>query len=150
MPRAVEVGRGKGVWEFEHFQQSVWQEGGLAYITAIALLTAPWRRPLTSYSRPPSQLPAWRRCPGKTREGQNTWWTKRVALCRKSPFRGLPVELWLFGRLWAWSLSRMGTGMPEAGTARRSKWWLGGTHSQGGDFLSKQSLILAGECIPLP
>lgn len=40
--------------------------------------------------------------------------------------------------------------MPEAGTARRSKWWLGGTHSLGGDFLSKQPLILAGECIPFP
>lgn len=44
----------------------------------------------------------------------------------------------------------MGIGMPEARRARRSKWWLGGTHSQGGDFLSKQPLILAGECIPLP
>lgn len=49
-----------------------------------------------------------------------------------------------------WGLGRMGIRMPEAGTARRNKWWLGGTHSLGGDFLSKQPLILAGECIPFP
>lgn len=38
----------------------------------------------------------------------------------------------------------MRSGMPEAETARRNKWWLGGTHSQGGDFPLKQPLILAG------
>lgn len=74
-----------------------------------------------------------------------------------SPRRGggagaAPAELGLFGGLGVWSLSRLGVGMPEAWTEGVVvvKSWLGGTHSQGGDFLSKQPLILAPERIPLP
>lgn len=33
-----------------------------------------------------------------------------------------------------------GKWMPEAGTTRRSEWCLGGTHSEGGDFLSNSPL----------
>lgn len=70
---AVEVGRGRGVLEFEYFQQSAWQEGGLADTTVIVLLTTPCRRPLNLLPPTPllSCLPL-RGCPGKTREGQNS------------------------------------------------------------------------------
>lgn len=58
VPGAVEVGEGRGVWEFEYFQQSAWQEGGLARITVIVSLSAPCRGPLNVL--PSWQLPAWR------------------------------------------------------------------------------------------
>ena len=139
--------------ESGYFQHGVRQEGDPACITTW-MLTAPCRGapcPPTPFS-----VPAWRQCPGSSRAedglpGQNSGPPEAGALQRQSTW-GTPHGVRLFWGVWGsvWGLGRMGIRMPEAGTARRNKWWLGGTHSLGGDFLSKQPLILAGECIPFP